>query len=167
MTDRPKYALPEFERRWLVGAGDARTLMTATPSRIRDRYLDGTRLRLRRVIDSNGQPICKLGKKYGDGAPGAESITNLYLTAAEFDVFDTLAGWVVEKLRYRVQHGSLDRYRSDADELLVFEREFADPGAAADYRPPPFAGREITADPTCSGAALAQRFGHHAGPRQQ
>lgn len=64
MTVPPKYAVPEFERRWLVAnmssvpgpLGDARL--------IEDRCIAETRLRLRRVTDAQGGVTTKLGKKY-------------------------------------------------------------------------------------------------------
>ncbi len=163
MPERPKYARAEIERRWLASAGLVAPLLTAAPLRILDLYLEGTRLRLRRVTAADGGRVYKLCKKYGDRPPGSESITNLYLSRGEFEQLQALGGWEVEKQRYRLHHGSLDVYQRDTDRLLLFEREFAAADLAADCEPPAFAGREITADPDFSGAALARRFGQRRG----
>ena len=156
---RPKYALAELERRWLVIERRLAGLELGAAHVIRDRYLDGARLRLRRMGSPAGGVVHKLCKKYGDASPGAESVTNLYLSASEYALLETLPGWVVEKLRYRCLGGSLDHYQRDGDALWVFEREFADPGSADAFPDPLFAGREITADADFTGAALARRFG--------
>lgn len=159
MPDRPKYSIAEVERRWLTDLDTVRGLLTGRPMNIVDRYLSGSRLRLRRVEDGNGDRVYKLCKKYGDHPAGMESITNLYLSREEFLMLQALPGWEVTKERFRVLGGSVDVYRGDGEGLSLFEREFAGIDAADDYAPPPFARREITADPTFSGAALAKRFG--------
>ncbi|MEQ8858367.1 MAG: hypothetical protein RIC56_06950 [Pseudomonadales bacterium] len=161
MASRPKYSLPERERRWLVDATAAAPLLSGTPQCILDRYLDDTRLRLRRITAADGGEVYKLCKKYGDLPPGAESITNLYLDTGEFARLAALPGWQVDKQRFRVHEGSLDVYRSEDDSLRVFEHDFIDAASAAAYRPPAFTEREITADPDFTGAALARRFGRH------
>lgn len=155
---RPSYAVPEIERRWLVDTPAARSLAIGPAAHIRDRYIHATRLRLRRIAEAHGETFFKLCKKYGD-SPGAESITNLYLSAAEFRQFDVLPGWVVEKQRFRTHDGCLDIYGTGANELAVFEREFADVSQAASSPSPTFALREITGSAEFSGATLARRFG--------
>jgi CYTH domain-containing protein len=161
MTDSapPKYSLREFERRWLVDADQAPSIPPGAGVTIQDRYLEGSRLRLRRVVSADGHTVYKLCKKYGD-RPGAESITNLYLSAVEYRRLSALPGTVVEKHRHALADGSLDQYARDGDALMILEREFADADAAARFAPPAFAAREITRDEAFSGAALASRFGH-------
>src|SRR5687768_2319592 len=103
-----KYARPEFERRWLV-AGDLSALVHgATSSEIEDRYIPGTRLRLRTVTSADGSRQWKFCKKYPP-SPGQrfESITNLYLSHEEFQVLAALPAAVSRKRRYRLVHGSL------------------------------------------------------------
>lgn len=166
----PKYSRIEFERRWLVENRRAGTLAAAPASRILDRYLDGTRLRLRRLEAVDGTITLKLCKKYGDAPAGRESITNLYLSPAEYGLLARLPGWQVAKRRHRLAafagiedcgSGSLDHYQGAGDALWLFEREFADAAAAEACRAPPFCEREITGEADYSGAALARRFGAH------
>lgn len=155
---RPSYAVPEIERRWLVDPAAAQSLVTGPAAHIRDRYIDSTRLRLRRITEAHGETVYKLCKKYGD-SPGAESMTNLYLSAVEFQQFDVLPGWVVEKQRFRAHDGCLDIYGAAPHGLAVFEREFADAVQAASSPSPPFVRREITGITQFSGSTLARRFG--------
>lgn len=159
MTPRPKYARPEIERRWLVDPDRVQAASRGEVVHIRDRYLRGTRLRLRRIRRTGGEVEYKLCKKYGDSDANAESIVNVYLSADEHAMLDALPGWVVDKERGRCGGGSLDRYAAGSETLLVYEREFDDLERAAGWPGPDFAIREITGDPAFSGLALARRFG--------
>lgn len=76
-----KYAVVERERRFLVGRiPDGVTRV----SQITDRYLEGTRLRLREVVGGNGTVWRKLGHqvRLTDG-PDEVACTSMYLDDAE------------------------------------------------------------------------------------
>ena len=65
MSDLPKYALWEIERRFLVDPAKLPALDPASERRIEDLYLDGGRLRLRAVTWTvSGRREFKLCKKY-------------------------------------------------------------------------------------------------------
>jgi CYTH domain-containing protein len=150
-----KYARPEIERRWLV-TSDVDALIAGAPCvEIEDRYITATRLRLRCVRSPAGATQYKLCKKYPK-APGDafESITNIYLTADEFERLARLPAAVARKRRHRLAAGSLDVY-SHPRRIAIFEMEFASAAEAAAFVAPAFAGREITGDESLSGAALA------------
>jgi CYTH domain-containing protein len=149
----PKYALEEIERRWLVDLVTVGPLAQLACREIDDRYLAGTRLRLRRV-EADGQAVHKLCKKYGKRPDGSEPITNLYLTPAEYDALARLPGHAVRKHRYALAGGALDVYVAPAG-LAIFEKEFGSVAEAQAYLPPAFAGVEVTHDPRYTGAALA------------
>src|SRR5258705_6533263 len=84
-----KYARVEIERRFLLARPPDR--LPADYRRIRDWYLEGTRLRLRRIEDPQGAVLAlKLGQKYGGGL--STTIANLYLTGADDDLPRTLGG---------------------------------------------------------------------------
>lgn len=153
MTDRPKYALPEIERRWLVDSSTLPDLDSLPKVIIKDKYLAGTRLRLRAMQSDEGSQY-KLGKKYGDKRGFSESITNIYLSRGEYEMLNEAAGLEVTKSRYHLAGGSLDIY-PDADQLTLFSVEFSSEAAAADYQPPDFADQEVTHNPRYSGLALA------------
>jgi len=151
----PKYALPEIERRWLVDPAALPPLDGLPYRLIEDVYLDGGRLRLRKVSASGLETTFKLGKKYPAPDAQPEPIVNIYLTAAEFAALAALPGRVSRKRRYAVGGGSLDVYEHPSPGLAVFEIEFGNAEAAARYTPPSFAVEEITRNPAHSGYALA------------
>ena len=153
---RPKYALPEIERRWLVARELAQPLLHDQSSRITDTYLANSRLRLRRIDDAEGRSVFKFCRKYGDRQGPVESITNLYLDAAEYHLLASLPGDRVIKHRHRQTAGAIDVYGSNA--LHVFEIEFDALDAAIRYTPPAFVGQEITDDLNYSGLMLARQF---------
>ena len=103
--DLLKYAKVERERRWLLDGlppfpDDARQV------RIVDRYLHGTRLRLREVTETDGTVVRKLGHKVRLGDDAREvACTSLYLDDAEWAALSALPGDVLTKLRVLVPHG--------------------------------------------------------------
>lgn len=96
-----KYAVIEAERRFLVAAvpdGVART------SWITDRYLTGSRLRLREVRADDGTVTRKLGHKVrlGDG-PQQVACTSMYLDDAEWSLLSQLPARMLRKRRHHVE----------------------------------------------------------------
>lgn len=140
-----KYARPERERRFLLDAvppGEP----TAT-ARIVDRYIVGTTLRLRRMTRA-GETVHKLTQKR-DG-----SITTIYLDAAEYEVFAALPAHVLEKDRLSFPPMVVDVVEPG---LVIAEVELDSAEELSRFRPPFPVVREITDDPTMTGAALAAR----------
>jgi len=161
MPVRPKYSLPEFERRWLVPDPNRVPGPLVGPRQVEDRYLVGTRLRLRRVTDAQGRVSAKLGKKYGAEAGAFESIVNIYLDMAEYARLAELPAYRSRKRRYSLEGGSLDVYVQPRADLCIFEIELASAAEIRRYRPPSFVGREITGDSRYSGFAIALEGGLH------
>ncbi|GAA1126142.1 hypothetical protein [Nocardioides aquiterrae] len=100
-----KYAVVESERRFLLRSmptGVART------TEIVDRYLTGTRLRLREVTDPDGTVVRKLGHKVRltDG-PERVACTSVYLDDAEWDVLRALPARTLQKRRHHVHVGGV------------------------------------------------------------
>jgi CYTH domain-containing protein len=140
-----KYARDEYERRFLLGADlpaccDRREIV--------DRYIEGTRLRLRNLGGT-----LKLAK-IEDLAPGHKKLTNIYLTEAEAAVFRTLRAKEVRKTRYTVVHRgkswSIDEFESG---LRIAEVEHQR-GEKIDL--PDWCGEEITGRAEYSGWSLSQ-----------
>ena len=105
MSDPLKYAVIERERRFLVAQlpeGDHETWEIA------DRYVTGTRLRLREVTKLDGTVLRKLGHKVRLSA-GPEEIacTSLYLDDDEWALLVTLPGTVLRKRRHFVMRDGL------------------------------------------------------------
>ena len=98
-----KYAVVERERRWLLNGlppvPDGATRLT-----IVDRYLTGTRLRLRQTTDADGTVVRKLGHKVrlSDG-PGEVAHTSLYLDDAEWELLVALPARTSTKTRTLVR----------------------------------------------------------------
>lgn len=154
----PKYSLPECERRFLVTVLPP---LTGSARLIEDRYLTGSRLRLRRETGADGiARIWKLARKYGATAPGVEPMTNLYLTAEEYALLATLPGTHLIKQRHDVWADAvryvIDLFKGPLAGRMIAEVELADPTALWALEPPAWCGREITGDAAYAGAALAR-----------
>ena len=100
-----KYAVVERERRFLLlsipeGVVDVQLIV--------DRYVDGTRLRLREVRRADGTVVRKLGHKVrlGDG-PAEVACTNLYLDDEEWRVLRALPARELRKRRHVVHRDGL------------------------------------------------------------
>ncbi|MEZ0325323.1 MAG: hypothetical protein ACAH95_05410, partial [Fimbriimonas sp.] len=136
------------ERRFLV-KGDLPPAESV--EEITDRYLLGTRLRLRRN-STNERVIHKLAK-IEDVAVGHKKLTNLYLTDDEAAVLQHLPARVVSKKRHVITY---EGKRWVVDEffngLLIAEIEHA---ADEEIEIPGWCGEEITADPSYSGWSMA------------
>ena len=152
---RSRFARPERERRFLVaphalphpgGAeGDSER------REIHDRYLDGTRLRLRRVVHPSGDVDLKLTQKI-PGEPWGQ-FTTTYLSQAEYDVLRVLPAATLTKVRHRAGM-AYDACRGPLNGLVLAEVEFDDDEAAAAYAPP--SGHlEVTRDLRFTGGRLA------------
>lgn len=156
-----KYSCIELERRFLVRALPAEVASGASSWEIFDRYLPGTRLRLRRMESSDGLKVVrKLTQKYSEaGAPAVETtITNLYLTEAEYQALETLGGKLIRKHRYTVdyegRHYSVDVFDDHLRGLILAEAEAETSDALAELDLPPFFEMDVTADPFFTGGAL-------------
>lgn len=161
--DLLKYAKVERERRWLLDGlppfpDDARQV------RIVDRYLHGTRLRLREVTETDGTVVRKLGHKVRLGDDAREvACTSLYLDDAEWAALDALPGDVLSKIRVFVPHGeltiALDVFEPPYVGLFLAEIDSGDPPVAGPEALPERCRvvREVTHDESYTGAALARR----------
>jgi CYTH domain-containing protein len=146
----------EVERRWQVDRAAVGELANVPYRLFEDLYVDGSRLRLRKITEPNGNALYKFGRKYGKRSPLSEPITTLYLTETEYRQLSCLPGLSTSKHRYAVAGGSLDVYQRPHSGLMIFELEFDDETAAQRYQPPHFVTREITGDSTFSGFSLAK-----------
>jgi hypothetical protein len=130
---------------------------------IEDRYLAGTRLRLRRQTPlwgvAAGVPVHKLGQKVrpNPADPGLVMHTTLYLSAEEHARLAVLPGAELRKLRHVIVAGgrrfAVDVFEGRHAGLVLVEIEVETADAAVE--PPPFAGPEVTGDDRYSGGRLA------------
>jgi CYTH domain-containing protein len=152
-----KYARVERERRFLLASLPAgEPVWTRT---IADRYLDGTRLRLRRIVEpASGRTEYKLTQKIpsGEAGPARGLITNIYLSRAEHDRLATLPAAVLTKTRHSLPPLGVDVFDPPRRGLIIGEAEFATDAAAEDFLPPMGVVAEVTADPRFTGGRLVR-----------
>lgn len=149
----PKYSLVERERRWLVAQLPP---LPAAHRRIEDRYIIGTRLRLRRITDSEtGAVQHKLTRKYDSADPAARPIVTAYLEAAEHAVVAALPAHVITKRRHRLDGFSVDVFDGPLAGLVLAEREAADAASLAALPQPAWLGADVTQNPCYQGGHLA------------
>ncbi|MCB9779645.1 MAG: hypothetical protein H6742_13860 [Alphaproteobacteria bacterium] len=163
-TKRP-YARIERERRFSLRAlPDG--VDPAFYERLRDTYIDGTQLRLRRVEAPDGSlVVVKLGQKRPDPArpdsPRHRQMTTFYLRPDDEAVLAALPGRKSVKRRYKLREQGwtfcIDVYEAPAAAvgILVAEVECDDDDSLDAIRRPAWAEREVTALPEYSGVALA------------
>lgn len=157
----PKYAHIERERRWLVD-GAVRPSLDRVPSvLIEDRYLVGTRMRLRRMTDSSTAAVSlKLTKKYEAEDPLARPIVTSYLTEDEFSLLATLPALSVAKRRFKLPNGgqsfSVDQFIGSLSGLELAEIEWTDDAGLRALHAPDWTVREVSNDARYQGASLAQ-----------
>jgi CYTH domain-containing protein len=150
-----KYAKLERERRFLVTGMPAHA---KDPRLIEDRYLTGTRLRLRRV-EADSQVVYKFCQKVrpDDSDPSTVSITNIYLAEAEYEQLCQLPAVILRKTRrvWQVGHHTfaVDKFHGDLAGLLLAEIELPDLTQGLPLPAP--IGREVTTDNRFSGGYLA------------
>lgn len=157
-----KYARVERERRFLMAGRPSGAGVTAV-RRITDRYLTGTRLRLRRVERADlGSVEYKLTQKVPAGRPGPVQglITNTYLSPAEYGVLASLPARVLSKTRLSVPPLGIDVFDPPLHGLILAEAEFATDEAALAFRPPTGCVAEVTDDARFTGGSLV-RAGRH------
>lgn len=151
-----RYAKPERERRFLAPGLPAGTVDRT--AQIIDRYLAGTRLRLRQMIETRGAATStyhKLTQKVPapDGGPGLISTT--YLNLHEYELLATLPAAVLRKRRYSVPPFGIDEYEAPLAGLFVAEVEFDDDVAMGAFSPPAWIIAEVTLDSRFTGGHFA------------
>jgi CYTH domain-containing protein len=152
-----KYARVEVERRFLLAGVPHGTEVLAVHE-IDDRYLDGTRLRLRRMARVGGSTQLKLTQKLPapDGRGRQGELTTLYLSEAEHAALAGVPAAPLRKSRLSVAPYGIDVFHDALEGLVLAEAEFASVEDAAALRPAPFCHGEVTADRRFTGGELAR-----------
>jgi CYTH domain-containing protein len=147
-----KYTLVERERRFLLRRPvDGPCVRRAV---ITDRYVDGTRIRLRQTVETTTDgtvTVRKLTQRIPapDGGPGL--ITTLYVSDAEYDVLAQLPAAVLTKTRYSVPPFGVDVFGGELAGLVLAEIELATEEEAAAFPPPAETVAEVTLDTRLTG----------------
>lgn len=155
-----KYAWLELERRFL--------LRIPPPGlsggwRITDRYISGTRLRLRRMAQLDGvEIVCKLGQKFrGENQRATETtMTTMYLTTDEFDRLAVLDALELVKVRYPYKINgfdcSIDVFQEKLDGLVIAEVEALSTESLMRLEPQGADWIEVTEEPFFTGGSLVK-----------
>jgi len=156
-----QYARIECERRFLLSHLPANIEVTRI-RRLRDRYIDGTTLRLREQSEEGSPTIFKLTQKIPAPAAGVQqgSITTIYLTRGEFRLLAELPATTLSKTRYSVPPFGIDVFEGPLEGLVLAEAEFDSATAAAGLTVPSFLSREVTSDQRFTGGQLARAERH-------
>ena len=149
-----KYAVVERERRYLLAALPDGVTSTRD---VVDRYVVGTRLRLREVRGPDGAVVRKLGHKVrlSDG-PGEIACTSLYLDDAEWALLAALPARTLRKKRHTIaRDGWLFAVDEHEDGALVAEIDDRDEPSD---RVPAWLDvvRDVTRDEAWTGGGLAR-----------
>ena len=155
--DLGKYMRWEIERRFLLaGVPDSRDVLAV--NRIDDRYLDGTRVRLRRMAQDGGPTVLKLTQKLpapdGHGRQGA--LTTIYLSEAEYAALAVLPAATLAKSRLSIAPYGVDVFAGHLEGLVLAEVEFESARQAAAFRPAAFCHAEVTSDRRFTGGELVR-----------
>ena len=152
-----KYARAELERRFLLArAPDGPCIRRAV---ITDLYITGTKLRLRRALEtttSGSTTSRKFTQKIPapDGGPGL--ITTMYLDEAEHAVLSGLPGSALIKTRYSVPPFGVSVFTGTLAGLMMAEAEFENAEEESHFQVPPYVIAEVTADARFSGGCLVR-----------
>jgi len=148
-----KYARIEYERRFLLaGVPDGEVLRTAD---IDDRYLDGTRLRLRRQAERGGPVIFKLTQKLPRPGQYGE-ITTLYISEDEHAALAGLPAAALRKTRLSIAPYGVDVFAAPFEGLVLAEAEFESARDAEQFSPAAFCHAEVTGDARFTGGTLVR-----------
>ena len=135
--------------------------------RIEDRYITGTRLRLRRRTDDTADvlPVLKLAEGTGRGRrPGLT--TNLYLSAAEYEALASLPAATIGKTCHGLGDLVVDVFDGPLAGLLLAEAEFYAEADCTSFQPPPSVVAEVTGDARFRGGQTRRLYaGRRRGRR--
>lgn len=128
-------------------------------TRIVDRYLPGTRIRLRHAIEvvGNGElerSVYKLTQKLPGPTAEPGLITTLYLDAAEYALLAQLPATSLRKTRLSVPPFGVDVFEDALGGLVLGEAEFNDEQSMRSFVPPSGVIAEVTSDERLTGGRL-------------
>ena len=156
-----KYACLEVECRYLLNKIPDGLFDNPNGWLITDRYFPNTRLRLRHMKSISGHKnIYKLTQKYRTESQNAyeTTITNIYLTEAEYNHLGSLEAKILKKKRYpyTVQDYtlSIDVFEGRHQGLILAEMELEKTAEAKEFVLPLFILKDVTDDEFFTGGNL-------------
>jgi CYTH domain-containing protein len=157
-----KYACLEIECRYLLNEVPDDLPGSSAGWLITDRYFPNTRLRLRHMQSLSGdENIYKLTQKYRSETQDAyeTTITNMYLSEAEYHHFEALEAGILRKRRYPYPLPgfslSIDVFEGRHQGLVLAEMEVEQKAGVDGLAFPSFVLKDVTEDPFFTGGNLA------------
>jgi CYTH domain-containing protein len=160
--EEAKYTRAQYERRFLVSPDASwKSLVESFSKRLEDKYLHGTRLRLRVQTDSDtGRRVLKLNRKTEPASPYLQTVSRILLSPAELEILDRLEGDRLRKVRYyhhdRGRVFSIDLFEGELEGLALCETEAAELAELTAVEPPAYVQCEVTEDPFFTGGNLCR-----------
>jgi CYTH domain-containing protein len=158
-----KYSRVERERRYLLKDLPEGLTRASPHLQITDKYITGTRLRLRRMRDpQTNKWRVKFTQKF---APDAEDlsrtvVTNIYLNALEAEMLGVFDTNEIRKNRYPFEFAgrkfSVDMFLGDLFGLVLAEVSFETDEELDNYPRPSFAIAEVTNNELFTGGKLCE-----------
>ena len=120
-----------------------------------DKYLVGTSLRLRRI--ESEPPQYKFTQKETPMPPdyATTTITNIYLSAEEYELLSALPGRELRKTRHHLDRYAIDVFEGPLEGLTLAEISFTTDGEMRAHPTPDFAVDEVSEDERYTGGWLA------------
>lgn len=157
-----KYARVERERRFLLEDLPEGLTRASQHRQIWDNYITGTRMRLRQIrVPATKERQWKLTQKYAPAPPDFSRtiITNLYLSAQEYEVLYVFAGNEIRKNRYPFEHEGrsygIDVFLGPLWGLILAETGFETDEEMDQFTLPSFALADVSRDEMFTGGRLA------------
>ncbi len=163
MSPRSRYAHLERERRFLLSSAQADPgVPAARVLAIEDRYVHGTRLRLRTVREAGRAPVHKFGQKVrpDHDQPSTVEHTTLYLDDAEATALLVLPAYALAKTRtlrpWQTLMVAVDVFAGPLTGLVLAEVDLGEAGLLPGAGPPLAWLAEVTDDERFTGGHLAR-----------
>ena len=159
------YTRVEYERRFLVSPhADWKRVVEPYSKTFEDKYLRGTRMRLRRLADSDSERrLFKLTKKYESSSPYFQTISRILLSPSEYDLLKGLEGDQLRKVRYYHPYlgrvFSIDVLEGELEGLTLCEIEADGLDELMRAEPPAYVSCEVTEDRFFTGGSLCRSTG--------
>ena len=157
-----KYSRVERERRFLLRELPQPLTRASLHTQITDNYITNTRLRLRKVrVPQTNKWTVKLTQKFAPGPTdfSRTTITNIYLSPAEYQVMAIFEGNEIRKNRYPFEHEgrvySIDVFLGSLWGLILSETDFETDEEMESFQLPSFAFMDVTNDEIFTGGKLA------------
>jgi len=160
--EEAKYTRVEYERRFLVAPeAEWRDQVETYRKTFDDKYLRGTRLRLRFTTNSySDEGLIKLTKKAESPSPYFQTISRILLSRDEYEFLARLEGDKLRKVRhYHRTAGrvfSIDVFEGELEGLILCETEAEALNDLMLAEPPSFVKQEVTEDLFFTGGSLCK-----------